>query len=174
MPPRQRTVVVVPRPARRPQRKRGGGKRTAKPKGFVSTQFEFVTASLVGSASGTIKFGPNNTESKCMKGNLQAYQKYRIVSVRVSWMTEASSTDRGVMTWHADTGCSMQPSSVGTSNSLLIRAAKDFTLGRSLISDQPWYENNKDQFWFVYKGTGSSETAGHFKFHVFMDVMNFL
>nr|DBA08158.1 TPA_asm: coat protein [Bird's-foot trefoil enamovirus 1] len=173
---RPRRVVVVapstaqpraqPRRSRRRPNRRGRGLN-----GSHTVDFSMVHGPFNGNSTGTIKFGPSS-DCQCIKGNLAAYQKYRITWLRVVYQSEASATDRGCIAYHVDTSTTKRAADIVLLDTWNIRANGTATYGREILGDQPWYESNKDQFCFLYKGTGSSDVAGHFRINGKIQLMN--
>ncbi|QTF33731.1 coat protein [Grapevine enamovirus 1] len=159
---RQMVVVSTQRPRKpRPRRTRGRGSQGGGPNTGVN--FTFLVNSFAGNASGTIKFGPNLTESSAFVGVLGSFQRYRIVSLQVHYVTEASKMDRGCIAYHVDTSCSMRASGLLPTTSWPVTQSALKTYGAGVLGDQPHYEHTKEQFWFLYKGNGSSDIAGHLR-----------
>nr|WKZ08364.1 coat protein [Grapevine enamovirus 2] len=164
--PRARQMVVVSTQRPRNPRPRRVARRRGSQDGGANTgiNFTFLVNSFAGNASGTIKFGPNLTESSAFTGVLNSFQRYRIVSCQIQYTTEASKMDRGCIAYHVDTSCSMRPSSLLPTTSWPVTQSAMKTYGSGVLGDQPHYEKAKEQFWFLYKGNGSSDIAGHLKF----------
>nr|UYL94433.1 MAG: coat protein [Aeschynomene indica solemo-like virus 1] len=171
----KRVVVVTPQQAvprakpRRPRRRRPSRGRGVN--GSHSVDFSMVHGPFNGNSTGTIKFGPSS-DCQCIKGNLAAYQKYRITWLRVVFQSEAAATDRGCIAYHVDTSTTKRPSDVVLLDTWNIRGNGSATFGREILGDQPWYESNKDQFCFLYRGTGGSDVAGHFRISGKIQLMN--
>lgn len=172
--PKQMVVVAAapaprrtrPRRPRRNRNKRGGGIN-----GTHTVDFSMVHGPFNGNSTGTVKFGPSS-DCQCIKGNLAAYQKYRIIALRVVYQSEASANDRGCIAYHVDTSTTKKPSDVVLLDTWNIRSNGSKSFGSEILGDQPWYESTKDQFNFLYKGTGGTEVAGHLRISGKIKLMN--
>nr|QMD64691.1 coat protein [Alfalfa enamovirus 1]QMD64693.1 coat protein [Alfalfa enamovirus 1] len=163
-------LVVQPRARpRRPRRRRN--RRGSGQNGSHTVDFSMVHGPFNGNSTGTIKFGPSS-DCQCVKGNLNAYQKYRITWLKVVYQSEAASTDRGCIAYHVDTSTTKRATDVVLLDTWNIRSNGSATFGREILGDQPWYESNKDQFNFLYRGTGGSDVAGHFRINGKIQLMN--
>nr|WIL96154.1 coat protein [Carrot enamovirus 1] len=163
-------VAVIPsqagtarNPRRRRNRRRNRGTLGLGGSKQIRNTFDFTVKSFNGNAGGTMKFGPNLAESKLFKTMVDCYQKYRVTAMRVIYTSEASSTDRGCISYHVDTGCSMTTADLTATNSWPLRESGSANFGGNLLGDVPWYESGKEQFWLVYKGSGDANVAGHMR-----------
>ncbi|AUD57823.1 coat protein [Arracacha latent virus E] len=156
-------VPVNPKPNPQPARRRRNRSKAGGPLGGSSAaiNLKFLVDSFYGNSSGTIKFGPTLSLSEAFKGILKAFSKYRIVNLNLRYKSEASSTDRGIVMYHLDSGCKMPTSELKALTSWSLRNSGTANFGRSILGDKDWYESTEDQFWFVYKGNGEQTIAGH-------------
>nr|QWY93908.1 major coat protein [Green Sichuan pepper enamovirus] len=154
--------------ARRPGRaRRRRNRRQTNTSGQNTTvRLSFVTDTLQGNSYGTIKLGPNCAQSEALKGLLKAFQKYRVTSLTARWNTEASSTDRGSMAYHIDTSVSASPTTMKSLTKWPLKSSGSATFGASVLGDASWVESTSDQVWFLYKGSGESQTAGTIVFGI--------
>lgn len=170
-PTRQRPAIVIPALVRRrKQRRRTTGQGVNNE--AVSSKYDLITASINGNASGTVKIGPDNAESKGFVGLINSHQKYRVKRIRVMYVTEASSTDRGCMSYHLDTSLKMKVADLKAITSWPLSRSGVASYGANVSGDRQWYENNENQCYFLYKGNGEAYVAGHFKITVWVTVMN--
>ena len=168
---RDRVVVVNPsggpsrgRRQRRNRRRpnRGGRARGRSP----GETFVFSKDNLTGSSSGSITFGPSLSESPAFSsGILKAYHEYKIIMVQLEFISEASSTSSGSISYELDPHCKLSSlqSTINkfgiTKNGLRRWAAKQ-------INGLEWHDATEDQFKILYKGNGSSSVAGSFRITV--------
>jgi hypothetical protein len=97
-------VVAGPRTTRNRRRRlrrlrtRRGG---IVPRGSGSSEtFVFSKDNLMGSASGSFTFGPSLSDCPAFKdGILKAYHEYRITSILLQFLSEASSTSAGSISY---------------------------------------------------------------------------
>ncbi|AXN55919.1 putative coat protein [Red clover enamovirus 1] len=172
--PRRTVVVAAPvvQPRARPRRpRRRRNRRGSGQNGSHTVDFSMVHGPFNGNSTGTVKFGPSS-DCQCLKGNLAAYQKYRITWLQIVYQSEAASTDRGCLAYHIDTSNAKKASDVVLLDTWNIRSNGRATFGQEILGDQPWYESTKDQFQFLYKGTGGTDVAGHFRINGKVRLMN--
>ncbi|QJQ82540.1 putative coat protein [Red clover enamovirus 1] len=172
--PRRTVVVAAPvvQPRARPRRpRRRRNRRGSGQNGSHTVDFSMVHGPFNGNSTGAIKFGPSS-DCQCLKGNLAAYQKYRITWLQIVYQSEAASTDRGCLAYHIDTSNAKKASDVVLLDTWNIRSNGRATFGQEILGDQPWYESTKDQFQFLYKGTGGTDVAGHFRINGKVRLMN--
>nr|ALJ83595.1 coat protein [Cucurbit aphid-borne yellows virus] len=174
---RDRVVVVNPsggpprgRRQRRNRRRpnRGGRARGRSP----GETFVFSKDNLTGSSSGSITFGPSLSESPAFSsGILKAYHEYKIIMVQLEFISEASSTSSGSISYELDPHCKLGSlqSTINkfgiTKNGLRRWAARQ-------INGMEWHDATEDQFKILYKGNGSSSVAGSFRITIKCQVQN--
>ncbi|DAZ87302.1 TPA_asm: coat protein [Cardamom polerovirus] len=173
---RQQVVVVAqPRPQRRNRRRRnrnaGGGSGLGRR--LSSEKFVFSKDSIQGNASGYVTFGPSLSECKPFSsGILQAYHEYKITMVEVKFISEASTTSAGSLSYELDPHLRLSELK-STINKFGLKkdGIRRFSAGQ--INGTEWHANSEDQFRFFWKGNGSSGTlAGSFVFTIFVTLQN--
>nr|QHG11372.1 coat protein [Rabbit luteovirus] len=172
----RRVVVVQPakvvsaRPRRARRRRNGRGRGQGQNQSH-EVDFKMTVDSIKGNDSGTIKFGPS-TACQQLRGNIAAYSKYRITWLKVWYITEASSTDRGAISYHIDTSTKGKPADLHNVTTWTIRLNGQAEYTAPMLQNTDWYEQDKDQFYFLYKGSGEGTVAGHFLFRGRVKVLN--
>ena len=161
-------VVQAPRPARG----RGGRRRRnrnarrgsmGRRSGGAMQAFVFSKDSILGNGSGVIKFGPNLSESPAFStGLLAAFHQYKIVMVKIEFISEASSTDRGSIAYEIDPTCKLA-SVESTLRKFGVTSSGVAVLRAGQINGQEWKSSKEEQFYIAYKGNGSAVTAGSFR-----------
>ncbi|UWM23165.1 P3/CP [Mallotus japonicus virus A] len=173
----QQPVIVATQPRRRRRRnRRRGGRGNLVPAGSsgrgTSESFRFVISDLKGDSKGKIDFGPSLSQSAAFSGGiLKSYELYKISRVVFSFVSEASSTAEGSIAFELDPGCSK--SSVGTKLrrfSITNHSAQSVTFSGAEINGSNFISPDKDQFRFLYEGSGKANTAAgyilvHFMSH---------
>ncbi|AIY62171.1 P3 [Sauropus yellowing virus] len=176
----QPVVVVTPngqprgrnRGRRNRLRNRGNRGRTAR--GSVQSEtFVFNKDDLKGSSHGTIKFGPNLSESVALSaGVLKAYHEYKIVMVNIRFVSESSSTAQGSIAYELDPHCKLDALK-STLRKFPITKGGQATFRASEINGEKWHDTTVDQFRLLYKGNGAaSETAGFFQIRFTVQLHN--
>nr|QWJ75373.1 P3 [Cotton leafroll dwarf virus] len=163
-------VVAVQAPGntqRRRRRRRGGRNRTGGRipggPGASSETFVFSKDSLSGSSSGSITFGPSLSDCPAFSnGMLKAYHEYKISMVLLEFISEASSTSSGSISYEVDPHCKLSTLS-STINKFGITKNGRKHFAASFINGQEWHDTSEDQFRILYKGNGSSSIAGSFR-----------
>lgn len=160
-------VVVVSssqgrgRGRRRRRRNRSGGIRSGG-RGPSRETFVFSKDSLKGNDSGKITFGPSLSECAAFSGGiLKAYHEYKIVSVLLEFISEASSTSAGSMAIELDPHNKLSTLS-STINKFGLTKTGRRAFTASQIRGREWHDTSTDQFAILYKGNGSASTAGSF------------
>lgn len=169
VPRRAQPVVVVasnsgPRRGRRRRRNntRTGNNRIPSQRGSSET-FVFAKDSLKGSSSGSFTFGPSLADCPAFKdGILKAYHEYKITMVQLQFVTEASSTAAGSISYELDPHCKLT-TLASTINKFPITKGGTKTFAAKLINGLEWHDSTDDQFRILYKGNGDSSAAGSFR-----------
>lgn len=161
--PRTRPIqLVAPVQNRAPRRRRRTRARLGNKQ--VSVTLECVSASIQGNGSDVFKFGPSLSISPTLTAWLKSVEHYRINSLTVKWVSEASSTDRGCMAIHVDPGLTCTGADVSLKDSWSLTKGFTRTFPGHVLKNTEWINDSSDQFWLAYHGTGSAVSAGHFKF----------
>nr|QKG86284.1 coat protein [Soybean dwarf virus] len=164
-------LMAIPTTSRAPQRRRrqrrrrrnnGGGGNMAGGSGKAH-KFQFSKDGINGSSKGTITFGPSLSECKPLSdGILKAYHEYKITSISLQFISEASSTSSGSIAYELDPHCKYtEIQSLLNKFSITKSGSKRFPT--RAINGLEWHDTSDDQFKIHYKGNGKSEIAGSFK-----------
>ncbi|USV27789.1 P3 [Soybean chlorotic leafroll virus] len=166
---RRRRVVVVqasglPRRSRRQRRNRRRTNRGSGVGGRTSETFVLSKDNLTGSSSGSITFGPSLSEKpEFSNGILKAFHEYKISMVKLEFISEASSTSSGSISYELDPHCKYS-SLQSTINKFGITKSGSRTWGAKTINGSEWHDTSEDQFRILFKGNGSSSAiAGAFR-----------
>ncbi|AMQ22791.1 putative coat protein P3 [Ixeridium yellow mottle virus 1] len=177
--PRRRNRVVVVQASRQPQRGARRRRVRRRPAGGSGVgvrrsreTFVFTKDSIAGSASGSITFGPSLSESPAFSsGILRAYHEYKITMVKLEFISEASSTSSGSISYELDPHCKSS-SLQSTVNKFGITKNGAKTWTARLINGQEWHDATEDQFRILYKGNGASSVAGSFRITITCQLQN--
>nr|AHJ60026.1 coat protein [Suakwa aphid-borne yellows virus] len=154
---------------RRNVRRPPGGSRAG---GRPSETFIFSKDGLTGSSSGAITFGPSLSESPAFSsGILKAYHEYKISMVKLEFISEASSTSSGSISYELDPHCKLTALQ-STVNKFGITKNGSRVWRAKLINGSQWHDSSEDQFRILYKGNGSGSTAGSFRITIQCHVQN--
>jgi hypothetical protein len=123
-----------------------------------------TTDSLKGNSSGVVKFGKDFLLSKCFTGSLSGYQEYRITHLTARYLSSASATDRGSFYYHLDSSCIKPASDTPTTFAWPLTKGAVAQFPTDLTATKNWWNNDENQFSFMYKGDGDNVTVGRFKF----------
>nr|USN17962.1 P3 [Melon aphid-borne yellows virus]WKE35851.1 P3 [Melon aphid-borne yellows virus]WKE35857.1 P3 [Melon aphid-borne yellows virus] len=170
-------VVVVqttgqPQRGRRRRRNSRRSPRGGRAGGRSGETFVFSKDNLTGSSSGAITFGPSLSESPAFSsGILKAYHEYKISMVKLEFISEASSTSSGSISYELDPHCKLNALQ-STVNKFGITKSGFRTWSAKLINGLEWHDATEDQFRILYKGNGSSSTAGSFRITIKCQVQN--
>lgn len=177
--PARRTnpVVVVasnPGRGRRGRRRRRSRNNSIRPRvgGPSRETFVFSKDSLKGNDSGKITFGPSLSECAAFSGGiLKAYHEYKIVSVLLEFISEASSTSAGSMAIELDPHNKLS-ALASTINKFGLTKTGRRAFTASHIRGREWHDTSTDQFAILYKGNGSASTAGSFTITIVAEFQN--
>nr|WNN30792.1 P3 [Bitter apple aphid-born yellows virus] len=134
--------------------------------------FVFSKDNLSGSSSGSITFGPSLSESPAFSsGILKAYHEYKITMVKLEFISEASSTSSGSISYELDPHCKLS-SLQSTVNKFGITKNGSRSWTAKFINGLEWHDATEDQFRILYKGNGSTSVAGSFKITIQCQVQN--
>nr|ABY83063.1 coat protein [Soybean dwarf virus] len=152
------------RQRRRRRNNRGGGNISGG-SGKAHT-FQFSKDGINGSSKGTITFGPSLSECKPLSdGILKAYHEYKITSILLQFISEASSTSSGSIAYELDPHCKYSEiQSLLNKFSITKSGSKRFPT--KVINGLEWHDTSEDQFKVHYKGNGDSKIAGSFKISI--------
>nr|WNK15286.1 MAG: capsid protein [Polerovirus monocotyledonae 1] len=171
----QQVVVVTPRRGaqRRQRRRRARGRAGTVPRGRGSSEtFVFAKDSLKGSSAGYFTFGPSLSDCPAFKdGILKAYHEYKITMVTLQFVSEASSTAAGSISYELDPHCKLS-ALASTINKFTITKGGTKTYQAKLINGIEWHDSSEDQFRILYKGNGDSSTAGSFRITIQVALQN--
>lgn len=158
---------------RRRRRNRGGNANGRVPRrGGSSETFVFAKDSLKGSSSGSFTFGPSLSDCPAFKdGILKAYHEYKITMVNLQFVSEASSTAAGSMSYELDPHCKTT-SLASTINKFPITKGGSKTYQARMINGIEWHDSTEDQFRILYKGNGDATTAGSFRITIKVSLQN--
>lgn len=174
----QQVVVVAP-----PRYTRGGGRRQrgrARPGGMRIPRtggsretFVFAKDSLKGNCSGSFTFGPSLSDCPAFKnGVLSAYHEYKITMVTLSFISEASSTSAGSISYELDPHCKIS-SLQSTINKFSITKSGSVEYKSKKINGIAWHDSTEDQFRILYKGNSDGSTiAGSFRITIRVSAQN--
>lgn len=154
-------ALALPQPPRRRRRPRRQPRNQIR--GASRDTFVLAKDSINGNSTGSVTFGPSLTESAALVGILKAYHEYRITSIRIQYVSEASSTSSGSIAHELDAHCRL----TALSSSILkfpITKSGTVSYDRNKIRGTEWHDTSNDQFRFHYKGNGASSIAGSWKF----------
>nr|ABP68693.1 coat protein [Cereal yellow dwarf virus RPV]ABP68801.1 coat protein [Cereal yellow dwarf virus RPV]QGT40970.1 coat protein [Cereal yellow dwarf virus RPV]QGT40971.1 coat protein [Cereal yellow dwarf virus RPV]QGT41051.1 coat protein [Cereal yellow dwarf virus RPV] len=175
---RTQPVVVVTSngPARRGRRRRPVGPRRGRtPRsggGSRGETFVFSKDSLAGNSSGSITFGPSLSEYPAFQnGVLKAYHEYKITNCVLQFVSEASSTAAGSISYELDPHCKAS-SLASTINKFTITKTGARSFPAKMINGLEWHPSDEDQFRILYKGNGASSVAGSFKITLRVQLQN--
>nr|BCP56424.1 coat protein ORF3 [Cereal yellow dwarf virus RPS]BCP56427.1 coat protein ORF3 [Cereal yellow dwarf virus RPV] len=173
----QPVVVVAPSgPARRrrrrgPARPRRGGTAGSGGGGRGET-LVFSKDSIAGNASGSLTFGPSLSEYPAFQnGILKTYHEYKITSCILQFVSEASSTAAGSISYELDPHCKSS-SLASTINKFSITKTGARSFPAKMINGLEWHSFDEDQFRILYKGNGKAEIAGSFRITFRVQVQN--
>jgi len=173
----QPVVVVAPsgstrrgrrRGPARPRRRRTPGNRG----GSRGETFVFSKDSIAGNSSGSITFGTSLSDYPAFKdGVLKAYHEYKITNCVLQFVTEASSTAAGSISYELDPHCKAS-SLTSTINKFSITKTNSRSFPAKMINGLEWHSSDEDQFRILYKGNGASSVAGSFKITMRVQLQN--
>nr|ALB24992.1 coat protein [Barley yellow dwarf virus GPV] len=159
-------VATNSQPRRRRRRRPAGRGRRRVPRstgGSHGETFVFAKDSLKGNSSGSLTFGPSLSEYPAFKdGILKAYHEYKITNCVLQFITEASSTAAGSISYELDPHCKSS-SLTSTINKFSITKTGARSFPAKMINGLEWVANDTDQFRILYKGNGDANTAGSFR-----------
>lgn len=176
---RVRPIIVVPtnrntprrggRRRRNNRRSRGNGNASRRNK---SDSFVFTKESINGNSTGSFTFGPALSDCKPFSnGILQACHEYKITMVKFQFVSEASTTTSGSITYELDTKCAKDKVE-SPINKFPIRTGGTKVYTAAQIKGVNWQESDTDQFRILYKGNGKAEIAGYFLIKFFYQTQN--
>nr|BAL48528.1 coat protein [Soybean dwarf virus] len=150
---------------RRPRRNNRGGSFISGGSSKAHT-FVFSKDGIYGISKGSITFGPSLSECKPFSdGILKAYHEYKITSILLQFITEASSTSSGSIAYELDPHCKYSEiQSLLNKFSITKSGSKRFPT--RAINGLEWHDTSEDQFKIHYKGNGESKIAGSFKISI--------
>ncbi|ABG46339.1 coat protein [Sweet potato leaf speckling virus] len=160
-------VVTAPRNTGGRRRRRRGGRttrRAALPGGrSIRQTFVFSKDNLKGSATGSFTFGPSLSECEPFEGGvLKAFHEYKITNILLQFVSEASSTSSGSISYELDPHCKISSlSSTVNKFSVTKGGARSFTA--RMINGLEWHDSSEDQCRILYKGNGGNDIAGSFR-----------
>ncbi|QRV07421.1 coat protein [Artemisia virus B] len=167
------TVRRAPRRGRR-RRRSGMGIR----RGFNATvqrgdaTFMFNKDKILGDSSGKFVFGKSLSECDAFSnGILRSFHQYKITKVQLQFLSEASSTSAGAISYEIDTGLK-QTELKSTLNKFSIVKGGSKTFDSQAINGMMWRESDTDQFQIFYKGSGTNALAGSFKIFIHVSYQN--
>lgn len=178
--PPPRRARPGPRPAARPpvrrRRNRRRGVRRQRAVGMTGQNrgetFVFTVDDLKGNSSGSITFGPSLTNCVALSGGiLKAYHEYKITMVTLDYVSEASSTSAGSISYEIDAHCKLTELK-STLNKFGITKNGKRNLPSKLINGLEWHETSEDQFRILYKGNGATTVAGSFRITIRVATQN--
>jgi hypothetical protein len=124
----------------------------------------FSKDNLKGSASGSFTFGPSLSDCPAFKdGILKAYHEYKITSILLQFLSEASSTSAGSISYELDPHCKLT-TLASTINKFPITKGGAKAFNARMINGLEWHDSSEDQCRILYKGNGDKDTiAGSFR-----------
>lgn len=146
-------------PPRRRNSRRGGRRRTAS-KGET---FEFNKESINDNSTGYITFGKSLSDKQPFsEGLLKAYHQYKITSVVLRFVSDASSTAEGSISYELDPYCTLTSLKSALYKFPVTKGGIKRWSSQE-INGQTWINSDSDQFRILYKGEGSKGVrAGYF------------
>nr|AFI93507.1 major capsid protein [Potato leafroll virus] len=170
-------MVTAPGQPRRRRRRRGGNRRsrrTGVSRGRGSSEtFVFTKDNLMGNSQGSFTFGPSLSDCPAFKdGILKAYHEYKITSILLQFVSEASSTSSGSIAYELDPHCKVS-SLQSYVNKFQITKGGAKTYQARMINGVEWHDSSEDQCPILWKGNGkSSDTAGSFRVTIRVALQN--
>jgi len=162
-------VVVQAPPQTGGRRRRGRRNRNRRRRGGMAgggrngETFVFSKDDLQGNSKGTLKFGPELSECPAFStGILAAYHEYKITMVNIQFISEASSTSNGSISYELDAHCKLAAlKSKIDKFGITKNGSRSFAAQK--INGVDWHDSAENQFFLHYAGNGSATAAGSFR-----------
>ena len=133
----------------------------------------FSKDNLKGGSAGVLKFGPSLSDyATFSSGILKSYHEYKITSVLLEYVSEASSTASGSIAYEVDPHCKITELK-STINKFGITKNGRSGFAARWINGLEWHDTSEDQFYIAFQGNGDKATpAGSFKIKMTVSFQN--